>query len=57
MRVDGAVVQKRFKFYWLTGKTEESTGTSVADALMNLGYGGGATAALDYYVELPNLPE
>lgn len=35
--------------HWLSGKTEEIEGLSIADAFMRAGYGGGALAALDYY--------
>jgi hypothetical protein len=43
---------KRFKFYWLDGKTNEGESTDAADALTRLGYGGGAVRALDYWEEI-----
>ena len=39
----------KFRLYWLDGKTEVITGTNVADAMNNRGYGRGALAALDFY--------
>jgi len=39
----------KYKFHWLDGKVDESTGDSPADALSRLGYSQGAVAALDYY--------
>ena len=41
-----------FKFYWLNGKVETGTGTSMSDAFMRLGYGGGAMAALDSWKQI-----
>ena len=44
----------RYRFYWKTGETDEGEGTSPADALTHLGYGGGAVRALDYYKDITN---
>lgn len=43
---------KKFIFYWIDGKVEESTGLNVADAFAKLGYGSGAIRTLDYYKEV-----
>jgi hypothetical protein len=43
---------KKFRFHWLDGKSDESSGQSMTDAFTRLGYGAGATAALDYFEEL-----
>lgn len=44
----------KYRFHWLGSdrKVEEGEGTSPADALNKLGYGGGAVAALDYWEEV-----
>jgi hypothetical protein len=41
-----------YRFWWKTGKWEESHGKNVAEAFSRLGYGAGAIAALDYYETL-----
>lgn len=43
---------KIFKLYWLGGKTETVTGSNIADAFRNAGYGGSAINALDWYEEI-----
>lgn len=40
---------KKFKLYWLDGKTEIVAGRDIADAFSRAGYGAGAVRALDYY--------
>lgn len=40
---------KKFKLYWLDGKTEVIEGNTIAEALNNAGYGLGAMKALDYW--------
>ena len=45
--------EKRFKFFWMGGKSIEGNGFSVSDAFSKLGYGAGAVAVLDYYEEIP----
>ena len=52
MGVHDKVPVKKFKFHWLTGKVEIGKGTTVANAFSRLGYGAGATPALDYYEEI-----
>lgn len=42
---------KTFILHWLDGTTEEVQGTSISDAFMRAGYGGGAIRALDYFEE------
>ena len=44
---------KKFRFHWLSGKSEDAEWPDVASAFKTLGYGGGAMAALDYWEELP----
>ena len=43
---------RRFRLYWLDGKTEIVEGDGPADAMNRAGYGGGAVRALDYYEEI-----
>jgi|BioPla2DNA2_1021312.scaffolds.fasta_scaffold391328_1 hypothetical protein len=43
---------KKFRFFWLNGDIDEAYGYDVAHAFSNLGYGGGAVRALDYYEEV-----
>jgi len=44
---------KVFRFHFLDrSKTEDGIGKDVADAFRNLGYGGGAIRAVDYYEEI-----
>lgn len=43
---------KRFKFFWIGGKTETSKGDDMVDAFRRLGYGMGAVKALDYWKRL-----
>ena len=43
---------KRFKLYWLDGKTEVVSGRNIDDAFNKAGYGAGALRALDYYEPL-----
>lgn len=40
---------RTFILYWLSGRTEEVTGKTIAEAFTNAGYGAGSLAALDYY--------
>lgn len=40
---------KKFRLYWLDGKTEVIEGNSIEDAFRRAGYGGGALRALDFY--------
>lgn len=43
---------RKYRFYWLDGRTNEGEGVSVADAFRRLGFGAGAMPALDYYKEI-----
>ena len=43
--------KRTFTFYWLDGHKDVSDGYNVADAFSKLGFGGGATATLDFYRE------
>lgn len=43
---------KKFILHWLDGSTQEINGTSISDAFMRAGYGGGAIRALDWYEEV-----
>ena len=43
---------KTFRLYWLDGKVEVITGTSIANAFMCSGYSGGALGALDWWEEI-----
>lgn len=43
---------KKFKLFWLDGKTEEVTGETIANAFNRAGYGSGALGALDYWKEV-----
>ena len=38
-----------YTLFWIGGKKEIATGDSISDAFSNLGYGGGAIRALDFY--------
>lgn len=40
-----------FTLYWLDGTREVIKGDSIANALRDAGYGGGALRALDFYAE------
>lgn len=40
---------KKFRLYWLDGKTEIVEGNDIADAFSKAGYGAGAMGALDFY--------
>lgn len=40
---------KKFRLYWLDGKTEVIEGDGIKDAFCRAGYGGGALRALDSY--------
>jgi len=42
---------KTFTFYFLGGEQSVGVGTSVSDAFLHAGYGGGAISALDFYAE------
>ncbi len=41
--------KKRFKFYWVDGKVEESEGFTVTHALAKLGHGCGTLRLLNYW--------
>jgi hypothetical protein len=43
------MADNKFRLYWKDGKTEVITGTDIANAMNNTGYGRGALAALDFY--------
>ena len=43
---------KEFKLHWLGGDTETVNGSTIADAFMRAGYGGGAMGALDWWEEV-----
>lgn len=45
-------MKKKFKLYWLGGKTEIIKGKNIADAFTHAGYSAGAIRALDYYEEI-----
>lgn len=38
-----------FQFFYLNGEVEIGEGKTVSEAFANLGYGGGAIRALDFY--------
>lgn len=38
-----------YRFHWLDGSVSEGIGDGPCDALIKLGYGGGAIMALDYW--------
>lgn len=38
-----------YTLYWRDGKLENVRGRDIADAMNRAGYGGGATAALDFF--------
>lgn len=44
--------KKKYKLYWLDGKTQIIEGFDAADAFNRAGIGRGALAVLDYYVEI-----
>ena len=39
-----------YTLYWRDGKLERVRGRDIADAMNRAGYGGGAVAALDFFV-------
>lgn len=41
-----------FRFHWLDGSKNEGRGRNAADALRKLGFGHGATRALDYWEQV-----
>ena len=43
---------KKFKLYWLDGKTEIIEGENIGNAFARAGYGAGALNALDWYEEI-----
>ena len=43
---------KKYKLYWLDGKTEIIEGYNVVDAFKRAGIGRGALSVLDYYEEV-----
>lgn len=45
---------KKFKLYWLSGRTETIEGTDIADAFTHAGYSAGAVRVLDWYEEIKN---
>lgn len=45
-------MMKKYKLYWLDGKTEMIEGYNVVDAFNRAGIGRGALSALDYYEEI-----
>lgn len=45
-------MEKTFKIYWLTGKTEIVTGLDITDACNKAGIGAGAVKAIDWYEEI-----
>lgn len=40
---------KKFRLYWLDGKTEIVEGDDITDAFSKAGYGAGAMRALDFW--------
>lgn len=46
---NGSTAVKKFTIYWLDGRRDVIEGTSIEDAFRKAGYGGGATAAIDWY--------
>jgi hypothetical protein len=42
----------KFKIHWLTGEPTIVEGPTIAQAMMLAGFGGGITAAIDWYEEL-----
>jgi hypothetical protein len=40
---------KKFRLYWLDGKTEVVEGATITEAFTNAGYGNGALKALDFH--------
>jgi len=46
------LIKKKFKIYWLDGKTEIIKGCDIVDAFTRAGYGAGAINAVDYYDEV-----
>lgn len=45
-----------FRFHWRDGTVNEGPGRDVADAFTRLGFGRGASAALDYYERIEPAP-
>lgn len=45
-------MMKKYKLYWLDGKTEIIEGYDVVDAFNRAGIGRGALPVLDYYEEI-----
>ena len=43
---------KRFKIHFRDGFTQDIVGTSITNALMKAGYGGGIMSAIDYWEEV-----
>ena len=43
---------KKYRLFWLDGKTEEISGDNIADAFTKAGYDSGDLSALDYYEEI-----
>lgn len=43
------MVDREFRIYWLSGKTEIVTGRTIQEAFKNHGYGGGAVHGIDWY--------
>lgn len=41
--------EKIFTLFWLDGKTELATGTTIADAITHAGYGGSVVGLLDFW--------
>lgn len=44
--------KKKFRLYWIGGRTEIVEGDDIADAFTHAGYGAGAIRALDYSEEI-----
>ena len=45
--------EKKFRFHWLSGKTNDYEGNDPANAFIRAGYGHGALKALDHWEEIP----
>lgn len=43
---------KKYRIYWLDGKTEEIEGDNISDAFTKAGLGGGALKAMDHFREV-----
>lgn len=50
--IPSAPVEKKWRFHYLDGKTEEFMGVSAQDAFTKAGYGRGALCAIKYYEEV-----